>query len=770
MRGLLLRELIAAPKLVGRSPQPANEIAVHQPSYPQRHKTRHDLVLVLARDEQAYRGTDSTVGDYFNWYYFELHLKHTCSTTGTSCIPISGNRSVSGDGTMHLWPSVAGEWFGEQIVPIEHHGIRLGAETSTVEVTKYRDGSETPVTSAPVEVRLDPSVIVVPVNVIHVIPAAAIDAASNAKAEEYADPAIYRALFDDGWSMNLETASSPSHHPEYLAGAWYNRSKDNTALTQRRLDYPYEVVLPDDVFAQCGVQFRLQSVTFVYENDPTVINTTACSSRSFIEGQTIRGYLGKWIKAATIDPGANVVYGTTSARALNAVFAPWISAKDCNVASVGDSGRIGFGYVQNNLSANYKSLTLSHELGHALDLDDFTFSGADNHLMFSGGGPAHISGCHYRDGEQLAQLPPGCAPLAGETGNGSCGTARKGAQFILSAFENGGGTWAAMDPVGTAPSDDSRWPLSWGGTAKFNTSHVSEGLASIEVPGGGYVVASSPLLRTVDVAEVGDELSLDLYLQDDQPNPYWLGSVDAFATIPAAGIYNAHLGHVELTGLPIGEWSSVSFPVADILRSAFLADFPVAQIALAVNTAQGAPAVLLDALGFGGNVEARVVPHTGPTGGGSSNAFLSFEQMGDWSASNGSASLTDKPTDGATSLTIDGTGWVEIVSRAFNTGELLGVTSTISVDLMPSANTPNPNWLGTLQMFVTCPSANVYNMPVGLHELQHLFQNEFNTLTFALPANVVSALKAPAQTCSFKYALNVTAGSGQYLLDHIAFR
>ncbi|HOU89415.1 MAG TPA: hypothetical protein PLU22_00150 [Polyangiaceae bacterium] len=39
-----------------------------------------------------------------------------------------------------------------------------------------------------------------------------------------------------------------------------------------------------------------------------------------------------------------------------------------------------------------------------------------------------------------------------------------------------------------------------------------------------------------------------------------------------------------------------------------------------------------------------------------------------------------------------------------------------------------------------------------------------------LPAEVVTAFSTPGQACWFKLALNVNDGSGEHLLDNLAFR
>jgi hypothetical protein len=128
-------------------------------------------------------------------------------------------------------------------------------------------------------------------------------------------------------------------------------------------------------------------------------------------------------------------------------------------------------------------------------------------------------------------------------------------------------------------------------------------------------------------------------------------------------------------------------------------------------------------------------------------------------------------TQGSGSLGVSATGYTEIVSRSFNTAQLTGVTSSLSIDVFVPTKQPNPYWVGAIQLFATCPAAGIFNTYLGQGELTGLFQGEFNTVTFpTLPSNLIGAFSNPGNSCSLRVALNVNAGSGEYLLDNLAFR
>jgi hypothetical protein len=64
--------------------------------------------------------------------------------------------------------------------------------------------------------------------------------------------------------------------------------------------------------------------------------------------------------------------------------------------------------------------------------------------------------------------------------------------------------------------------------------------------------------------------------------------------------------------------------------------------------------------------------------------------------------------------------------------------------------------------------ARSYNAFLGNVPLTQLFVNEYNHLTFSLPANVKTAFQSSA-TCKFDVVLNTSNGAGRFLLDRMGF-
>jgi hypothetical protein len=108
-------------------------------------------------------------------------------------------------------------------------------------------------------------------------------------------------------------------------------------------------------------------------------------------------------------------------------------------------------------------------------------------------------------------------------------------------------------------------------------------------------------------------------------------------------------------------------------------------------------------------------------------------------------------------------------SGIFNTAAL-SVNSALSVDLFIPGNQPNPFWLGALQMYLSCPTDNVFNQYIGQVELTGKPVNQFSTLRFPLPAATFSTLtQAPPKQCFLGLALNVNQTGRTWVLDNLRF-
>jgi len=75
---------------------------------------------------------------------------------------------------------------------------------------------------------------------------------------------------------------------------------------------------------------------------------------------------------------------------------------------------------------------------------------------------------------------------------------------------------------------------------------------------------TSPAFRTGTLPELGTQVSLDLYVPENPPNPWWLGQLKLYYHDWPANLMTQPVGNpVELTGFTLGEWVTVSFTVTN---------------------------------------------------------------------------------------------------------------------------------------------------------------------------------------------------------------
>jgi len=152
-------------------------------------------------------------------------------------------------------------------------------------------------------------------------------------------------------------------------------------------------------------------------------------------------------------------------------------------------------------------------------------------------------------------------------------------------------------------------------------------------------------------------------------------------------------------------------------------------------------------------------------------SIMGFESDTLWSIISGSGTLAVGTVrdEGGASLQILGNGWQQIKSQDINTAELYGVTSNLSIDIFMGNTQSNPYWTGQVQLFVNCPSANIYNQHIDLVNLTGLPLDQFSTLSFTLPQNIVNILNGGYTDFSFSLSINTNANTGAYYLDNMRF-
>jgi hypothetical protein len=97
---------------------------------------------------------------------------------------------------------------------------------------------------------------------------------------------------------------------------------------------------------------------------------------------------------------------------------------------------------------------------------------------------------------------------------------------------------------------------------------------------------------------VTSKMALDIYVPSGPSNPFWLGAVQLYANCPSAGIYHAYQDQVELTGDPLGAFTTGKFNLQSSVVAAMKASHPDFSLSIAVNASPAAQDIVLDNLRF----------------------------------------------------------------------------------------------------------------------------------------------------------------------------
>jgi hypothetical protein len=330
-----------------------------------------------------------------------------------------------------------------------------------------------------------------------------------------------------------------------------------------------------------------------------------------------------------------------------------------------------------------------------------------------------------------------------------------------------------MSPRGMGLDDPTQpWTSNGPATVSNDPTTKTQGDGSMKVSGCGYTAIKSPTFNTTDFGFVSSTMALDILIPSEQANQWWWGDVKLFVSIPAAGVNNAFLGWVGLTGLPTNQWTTVTFPVPDEVKTALLGDYPRVQFTMEIQQVSCRKPANLDNLRFLPPYTNRTVFHTSGSSGKTvtTNPLFSFETLADWTGTGTTMRLEQtRKTDRASSLAVTASSWVTVTSRKFATSETPGATNTLNVDVWVPARKAGDTSEAWMHAYLSCPSANIYNQYLGNKGLEQLFYDEFNSVTFPLTQEQKNALSTARSDCSISLAFNAVAGRGEFLFDKMGF-
>ena len=136
-------------------------------------------------------------------------------------------------------------------------------------------------------------------------------------------------------------------------------------------------------------------------------------------------------------------------------------------------------------------------------------------------------------------------------------------------------------------------------TVSTASTPKTEGSSSLEVvPVQGWSEITSTKFSTVGLSPIGSSLSLDVFLPTHQTNPTWYGQVTFFVAIPSARIAKTQIGQVNLTGLPLGTFDTVSVPLPAAIAHALSLGVSDIQMFIQLNVNVNTSPYFLDNLRF----------------------------------------------------------------------------------------------------------------------------------------------------------------------------
>jgi hypothetical protein len=168
----------------------------------------------------------------------------------------------------------------------------------------------------------------------------------------------------------------------------------------------------------------------------------------------------------------------------------------------------------------------------------------------------------------------------------------QGNGFDMGAFELGVNPNAAIFGFESLTAWTSTAPLS------LDSVRKTQGSFGLAVGGSNYrFLTSAPL--TTPLSPLTATLLLDVFVPGNQPNPFWLGAVQMFASCPSAGLNNVYLGQAELTGRPTNAFSTVTFTLPPNIRTALGQSRTDCFFGIGVNMNAAPTTPVLDNLRFG---------------------------------------------------------------------------------------------------------------------------------------------------------------------------
>jgi hypothetical protein len=161
------------------------------------------------------------------------------------------------------------------------------------------------------------------------------------------------------------------------------------------------------------------------------------------------------------------------------------------------------------------------------------------------------------------------------------------------------------------------------------------------------------------------------------------------------------------------------------------------------------------------------------------SVLFGFDSLADWSSPEAPLSQSANRRQGTSSLVVGKVGanqYRAVNSVPFSTALFQGLvtggsngTTKIKYDIFIPANPVDPFWIGQTQLFVSCPSANLYNVYLGAVDLTGKPLGAYSTVSFNLPTNVRNVMLSSTPKLDFSFKVVVNSKDANQLLDKMQF-
>ncbi len=142
-----------------------------------------------------------------------------------------------------------------------------------------------------------------------------------------------------------------------------------------------------------------------------------------------------------------------------------------------------------------------------------------------------------------------------------------------------------------------------------------------------------------------------------------------------------------------------------------------------------------------------------------------------WDAVSGGLSVnTGYPNRDAVLELSESSGSIEVKTVPLASADFVNPTNSLGVDLFVGANAANQGWLGAVQVIFKSTDAGIWYANGGTIQLNTLRKDDWNSLNFSVPQNVLNAMNGDYSDLTVTFKFNTAAGADNFLLDNLRFK